>query len=339
MNAPDRYAIETDARRTYLGGTDISKIVGASPWGTAVDVWLEKTGRSPSVEPNLAMQFGTFAEEFVAQQYTKATGLALRRHNQPLIHPDYPFLAGHVDRLVVPPGQKVASKRGRIATATIWEGKTASAEQAYDDAKWGPEWTDAVPMDYFWQQVWYLGLSGCAESHLTVMFGSREIRHYRIKANPALFAGAVKRAVEFWHDCVLADRVPDCAGPADADKLWQADNGSLVVAEESDRALLAEIAERSARIKAEEEAKEAAVAKLKQRLGPASALVDEKGGTLATWKSAKPRASFDLDAFLGTYFPGAMDVERACLLADVRRSFTSLGNPSRRFTLKKEFHE
>ena len=56
-------------RRAGLGGSDIGAILGLSPFRTPVDVYLEKTGRAPANEETLQMRFGTYAEEFVAQEY------------------------------------------------------------------------------------------------------------------------------------------------------------------------------------------------------------------------------------------------------------------------------
>ena len=37
-------------RKRGVGGSDVGKVLGVSEWGTAVDVWLEKTGRTAPVE-------------------------------------------------------------------------------------------------------------------------------------------------------------------------------------------------------------------------------------------------------------------------------------------------
>jgi len=37
---------QREIRRRYLGSSDIAAIFGMSPWKSAYDVWLEKTGSS-----------------------------------------------------------------------------------------------------------------------------------------------------------------------------------------------------------------------------------------------------------------------------------------------------
>ena len=62
----------TQDRTQFIGGSDIGAILGLSPYRTPIDVWLEKTGEDKSKEANLAMRFGSFAEEFIAKEYAKA---------------------------------------------------------------------------------------------------------------------------------------------------------------------------------------------------------------------------------------------------------------------------
>jgi predicted phage-related endonuclease len=44
MNTPEQWLAD---RRKCIGGSDIDAILGLSPYRTPVDVWAEKTGRSP----------------------------------------------------------------------------------------------------------------------------------------------------------------------------------------------------------------------------------------------------------------------------------------------------
>ena len=62
----------TQDRTKYLGGSDIGAILGFSKYRTALDVWLEKTGRVVSNVDNLPVRFGSFAEEFVPWARSRA---------------------------------------------------------------------------------------------------------------------------------------------------------------------------------------------------------------------------------------------------------------------------
>ena len=68
----------TQDRSKYLGGSDIGAILGLSPFKSPLAVWMEKTGKEVKPIDSLPLRFGSFAEEFVANEYAKATGFALR---------------------------------------------------------------------------------------------------------------------------------------------------------------------------------------------------------------------------------------------------------------------
>ena len=60
-----------------MGGLpDIGAILGFSKYRTALDVWLEKTGRITNAVNNLPIRFGSFAESFVASEYVLKRDLA-----------------------------------------------------------------------------------------------------------------------------------------------------------------------------------------------------------------------------------------------------------------------
>jgi predicted phage-related endonuclease len=59
----------TRERTKYLGGSDIGAILGLSKYRSAVDVWMEKTGKTFSQKDSLPLRFGQFAEDFVAREY------------------------------------------------------------------------------------------------------------------------------------------------------------------------------------------------------------------------------------------------------------------------------
>ncbi len=81
-------------RAKSLGGSDIGAILGLSKYRSAVDVWMEKTGKEVGVRNSLPLRFGQFAESFVASEYALATGLSLATHEAAVIHPEYALATG-----------------------------------------------------------------------------------------------------------------------------------------------------------------------------------------------------------------------------------------------------
>ena len=66
-------------RTKYIGGSDIGAILGLSKFKTPLEVWMEKTGKESKRLDSLPLRFGSFAEEFVAQEYARSSGYSLAR--------------------------------------------------------------------------------------------------------------------------------------------------------------------------------------------------------------------------------------------------------------------
>lgn len=216
MNAHEEWLLE---RRAGLGGSDIGAILGLSPYRTPVDVWAEKTGRSPGKKETLQMRFGTYAEEFIAREYSAKTGHAVQRFKSMLHHPVAPVL-GNVDRLVIPEGKKIAAHQRTIRTDRGLECKTANAFAAFNADDWGDEGTDNVPPSYLIQCATYMALTGCAFWDLAVLFGNQEVRIYNFKRDADLEGEIIARADEWWTRHVVADVAPEPVNLADIKRLF-----------------------------------------------------------------------------------------------------------------------
>lgn len=168
-------------RYEYIGGSDIAKVLGVSRYGTAYELWCEKTGRiAPkdlsSVE---AVELGTDLEEFVAKKFSQKTGLKVRQAGKAYQHPDYPYMVAHVDRIVV----------GEDA---ILECKTCGAQKK-------KEWENNIPIEYIYQVIWYLGITGRQQGWVACLIGGQSFDYKPIFFDKALFDLMVKRAKEFWY--------------------------------------------------------------------------------------------------------------------------------------------
>ena len=206
-------------RKVGLGGSDLGAILGLSKFKTPVDVWMEKTGRSEGFVDSLQVRFGTYAEEFVAREYTAKTGRAVQRFTTMLHHANAPIL-GNVDRLVIPEGAKVASHKGEVRTDRGLECKTASAFASFNSDDWGEEGTDQVPASYLVQCATYMALTGCAYWDLAVLFGNQEVRIYNLRRDSDLEDEIVSRASDWWAKHVVGDVAPEPTCLADVKALY-----------------------------------------------------------------------------------------------------------------------
>ena len=243
MSASDQFHAD---RLTGLGGSDLGAVLGLNPYRTPYQVWLEKTGRAEPFEGNLQTRFGTFAERFVAAEYSAITGNRVQKFNSMLRHPDAPLI-GHVDRLVIPPGKQRAAHRLEIRTDRGLECKTAHALAASRNGDWGELGTDQVPEHYLIQCAAYMALTGCPYWDLAVLFGNSDFRIFHLERDHEMETMLIGEASRFWRDHVLADVPPDPSSEAEARQRWSAHRpGATVELDES----VAEDLRALARIKA-----------------------------------------------------------------------------------------
>lgn len=293
MTARDQFLAE---RMSGLGGSDLGAVLGLSRFRTPLDVWMEKTGRAAPKESNLAMRFGTMAEAFVAAEYEAATGRRVEGYTKMLRHPDAPLI-GHVDRLVVAHGEKMASHKGVIRTDRLLECKTAHP-MALSGGDWGETGTDLVPPSYLIQCAAYMALTGCHTADLACLFGNAELRVYTIARDMELEAQLIEQARDWWTRHVMADVPPEPSTPDECRRLWPSHRvgKSLIV-----DVTVAKDVEALHACKAEIKAIEATAAEIETRVLTAFGDAEEisyMGRKLATWKANKAGQKTDWKAAL-----------------------------------------
>ncbi len=263
-------------RTKGIGGSDIAAIMGLSPWKSPLDVWYEKTGRDEPEPDNDAMYWGRTLEAVVAQEYEKRTGNKVRKRAEPYRHADYPFLLGHVDRLIEHGG--------------ILECKTTDKMMA---PHWGEPGTDEVPAYYLTQVLHYIGLSGRGVCEIPVLFGGRKYEIYHVEKDKDVIDGLWQESVKFWENYVLTDEPPEPRTEEEVKRLYpqHKDEEKLADAE------LAQMIEELKAVQSDRKAKEKREKELRDNLlphfGDAAALVDPTGKPLATYKASKPSVKID----------------------------------------------
>ena len=68
-------------RKCGITGTDAGAILGLNPYRSAFQVYYDKISDTVENIDNEAMRQGRDLEEYVAQRFTEATGLKVRRAN------------------------------------------------------------------------------------------------------------------------------------------------------------------------------------------------------------------------------------------------------------------
>lgn len=188
-----------DYRATGLGGSDIAAIMGVSPYRTALDVWLEKTGRQAAqdVSDVEAVYWGIANEAAVADRWARDhPECKVRRLNATLVgRPGWK--RANLDRMVVDGGRP-----------SVLEIKTASAYKAGD-------WADGVPTYYLTQVTWYMAVTGWDMAHVAVLIGGNDYREFDVPRDEEDVRAVTEAATDFWESYVVRDVMPQVVG-ADA---------------------------------------------------------------------------------------------------------------------------
>lgn len=177
------------ARRFRVGGSDVGAIMGWSMWDTP---------------------------ESLAQKKLDGT-ITVTTPRQQLGHDAEPMLAAWLARKLnttidTSPGTwaddiGVANPDGVLPDGWLLECKTVNDRTT--ELGWGRAGTDQIPLTYAAQTIWYMGMTGAPGCHLVALCGATNgrvglhVAHYKITADPAVFAHLHDRATDWLHTHLL----------------------------------------------------------------------------------------------------------------------------------------
>lgn len=301
-----------------IGGTDISAILGLSPYKTPVQLWAEKVGLTCTESAEgIQLRFGQHLEPFVATEYERVTGLHTIEPGSPLFHAEHSFMFASVDRLVTTSNSVPAILDGRVVADRILECKTSSV---FGSGGWGEVGTDQVPAQYLLQCAWYLAVANLERADIAVLIGNNDFRIYRIRRDHRLEKIMLDSAMHFWDRNVIAQVPPDIKTVNDAHLLFASEvPGSQLEASERELALI-EMYEQ-ARLKASEIDKEAQEIRAELLACMANAQdLTHNGNVIASWRSIKPVKRLDVRALRAAH-------------PEIAERFSITGQATRRFVL------
>lgn len=166
-------------RQRSIGGSDAAAIVGLSAYVSPYTVWADKLGKIPPTEDNEAMRQGRDLEQYVAERFAEATGKKVRRENNILINPDFPFAHANVDRIVIGEDAGLECK----TTNQLNLKKFKNGE---------------FPDHYYVQCMHYMMVTGCSKWYLAVLVLGREFLWFEIERDEEEIAALAKSEQEFW---------------------------------------------------------------------------------------------------------------------------------------------
>jgi predicted phage-related endonuclease len=208
--------------RRFLGGTAAAALAGVNPprWAQPIDVYLELTGQAPPRQRNSAMMaMGRLLEEVVADLFTEATGVTLRRP---------PRLAGYTCAICAQDGLPGCS--ATISATRPWAGGHLdrwASDGGVFEAKWSQrrdEWGEGhtpdtalevparIPARYAVQVQHYLSVTGRDFAYLAVLLGYGDFRWYYLPRRAEAIAQLEELEDRFWHENVVLGIPPEPDG-------------------------------------------------------------------------------------------------------------------------------
>lgn len=189
-------AFEPENRRRYLGGTDMSAILGYNPYKTAYECWIEKTGRpvEPQQESDILI-FGHLLEPVIANEWLRRNkDWQIVSENEFTEDPEFDFLAANTDRII---------KNINTGELAVLECKTV-ASSAFK------HWKLGVPLTYYTQGQHYLGVKGFDRVIFAMLvMDSRELTTFEVGRDETFINEIRDFAVKFWDENVTKDIAPD----------------------------------------------------------------------------------------------------------------------------------
>ncbi len=189
-------------RKSGIGGSDAGAICGVNPYSSAMKVFRNKTNEEVEEQDSEAIRIGHDLEEYVAQRFTEATGLRVRRSNYMYQSVETPFMIADVDRLVV----------GEDAGL---ECKTASAYNA-------DKWADGnIPLHYVVQCYHYMAVTGKKVWYIAAVILGREFTYRRLEWDDDLIERLISIEADFWNNHVVKGIMPPPDGSRACDEVLE----------------------------------------------------------------------------------------------------------------------
>ena len=204
-----------EARRKYIGSSDITKLLGAAPksWGGPYSVWKSKTFElaEGSLDDNIPMFYwGRRLEPIIAEEYGRQTDMVIDSFPD---HYTTPWVASGFDHVACTPDYFAsdpdsADQLCHPAERTLVECKNVGA---WNEREWGESGSHAdgnVPEYYVMQVRWQMGCTGATDAVICALIGGSDWRFYHVEPDPGWFHRSAAFADDWYRTHVRDDYAP-----------------------------------------------------------------------------------------------------------------------------------
>jgi len=195
-------------RKKGIGGSDISSLLGLNPWRSPLALYYDKVSEDDETEEeeSIAMELGKELEPFLREKFAnwmlKNEFVAITVEEEPFMmqHPEHEWALANID------GKFIHPEKGLCGL----ELKTTNefARKDWED--------DELPIYYFLQIQWYMGVTGIQNFYVGYLIGNRKFDAKHIPRNDEVIEEIFKQAGDFWHNHVLA-KIPPAPIGLDSD--------------------------------------------------------------------------------------------------------------------------
>jgi putative phage-type endonuclease len=274
-------AAQKEKRRSGIGSSDISAVLGINPMSSAIRVWCDKTGREEEAEQaNENADLGNDLEPVIARRVIRELNLPTAHYETTHVHPVHPWA--------------LATPDWRLAPKHFLECKNVGWRMMHH--WYGADGQLRVP-EYVEAQVqWQMGVVGGERAHVAAILGGRDWLLREILFDPELFDLMLKAAGRFWHEHV----VPDIQPPVDGSKFaagflakrFGRGSDKVLVADEATRQLGADLRAACAALADAKLAQAVAKQRVQEVMGEHGVLDLGEAGRV-TWNEVRGRVGWE----------------------------------------------
>ena len=193
-------------RKTFIGGSEITSVLGMNEYQSRYDLWLLKTGREQPPSDNKHTLSGRFLEDGIAKMFEYETDHVIIKSSYGDFlyrHPKYNFIGGSPDRRIRWNGSMLEQDKA------IMEVKTTMKKIDIED----------IPIAWLIQPNIYCGLLGYSRFIIVWFeFFTKELKYQEYDFNPELYNICVDEAVDFWNNHIIIDKAPELTTASDIAK-------------------------------------------------------------------------------------------------------------------------